>query len=134
MQNKAGSKGIAEPTKIKYQTESITFNAGQPIGIQGIRRQLDNGMDRVTGVYVAVIQGAGGGVNWRLGIKDDDFVYQAPTHFEEWVTSTAVPHRERYKPIDIAARGNTAEIQFQFLNNTTQQLIVDVVFKLERVG
>lgn len=126
------STGSKDEVVIKYQTEQFTFAASQPAGIQNIRRQLDNSMDRVTGVYVAVLQGAGSGVNWRIGLKDDDFTYQHPTHWEEWTSSAAVPPNERYKKIEIPARGNFAEAIFQFLNTTTQILIVDIVFRLER--
>lgn len=124
--------GVKESVSVKYQTEQITIPSGTIAGIQSIRRTLDNSMDRVVGVRVFVLSNAGAGINWRIGLKDDDTVFQHPTHWEDWVSSNAVPYKDAYKEFDIPARSNQVEVQLQFLANTTQALLIDVVFKLER--
>src|SRR3990167_2948792 len=97
--------------KFRYQTETITL----ALGVSGINETnvvLDREFDKVVGITVyPKVQNAADFFNF--GLRDNDGVIQDRTYQDDNIVTPAVPPKDRYKEVDIEAKGHTVTIQVE---------------------
>jgi len=116
--------------EVKYQSERVTLLAGVASGQEKVI-QLDASFDRVVGYTVhSVSQDADD--KFSLGLTNRIGVLQDRTFQNDHIADTSVPMDKRFKEIYAKADGNQITIQVEPVEALTADLIIDVVFKLEK--
>lgn len=120
-------------TLLKYQSKRITVANGTAAGtITDTTITVDESYDKVTGYNAHVVSRAGATETFSLGIVDNGGIVQDRTFENDHISNTSVAMKERYKEINIVAKGNQLRISVENTILLTADLVIDVVLKLEK--
>ncbi|WP_162054528.1 hypothetical protein [Pontibacter pamirensis] len=113
----------------RSQTHTVII----PAGATGIREEqilLDQDFEQCKGV--AVYENADGGIpNYKIGLKDSARTYQEQTHKNDWIISTEVAPKDRYKPMILPTNGTKLTIRTELPVAAVSDVSYDIVFLLE---
>ncbi|MEL6802559.1 MAG: hypothetical protein AAFO91_02100 [Bacteroidota bacterium] len=116
---------------IKYQTARVTIPSGvkgASIPIQDFK--LDTNFIRATGMYIPETESFGPPI--RMSVQDKKQTYQQLTHIRDYVATVNVPYDDRFKDIDIEAKGNKLELHFERIEDMAEAVSFDIVFLLKK--
>lgn len=81
---------------------------------------------------VAVYENSNGGIpSFKIGLKDSSRTYQEQTHKNDWVISTEVAPKDRYKPMALPTNGAKLTIRTELPAAAVSDVSYDIVFLLE---
>ena len=115
---------------VKYQTQRITVASGARSVTEKVV-QIDASFDNVTGYNVHSVEQAAAD-KFSLGLIDRTGVLHDRTFESDHIASTSVSMKERYKDLSAKAGGNQITVQIEPVAELTSNLVVDVVFRLEK--
>ena len=114
---------------LKYQTFTETIANGSTTSNITLKNvTLDHNYERCIGIRVIPHTTH----TLRLGISTQaGLTIQDITHMDDYIASTGVAHKDRYKEINIPAKGNTINYTVRPYATLTADQSFDIVFILE---
>lgn len=112
----------------KRQTANIIIAAATAAGDYFFRVMLDAEFKKAIGY--TVYENANPGVEYQIGVKDDNGPYQNLTNSRDYIATTAVGKSDRFTSASIPADGNYVTITVSLITPSVTALNIDFVFLL----
>ncbi|MEL6628108.1 MAG: hypothetical protein AAFQ92_21465 [Bacteroidota bacterium] len=117
-------------SSIKYQTVRITIPSGAAgASISPSKFSFDTQYLRCSGMYIPEVESFAPPIRMKVG--DEDTTYQHLTNVRDFAATTNVPHEDRFKYVDIEAKGNNMILNFERIGAMAEEVSFDLVFRLE---
>lgn len=118
---------------IVKKTLLVTIANGTASGITKIPKVIDSTVERVIGISIQPISN-GGLTYYRIGIQDDNQVYDELNHFKNYVAGDAagLSSEQRFVATNIRGDENKVYVNVETPAPTTSDLVFDVTFLCER--
>lgn len=111
------------------QTETIRIPSGTGAGVVTKDFTLDARFKKCNGVVAYSIKSQAG-LNYRIGIRDNNRPYVQRTSYKHISASEQTPANNRYKGVDIPAAGAKVYVEVETFEALTSDLEFDIVFSL----
>ena len=122
-------KAVKELQQQSDHTVTIKFPAGTPAGTQPFNVTLPPEYRKCNGVTAYILK-AEAGLNFRIGIRDNNVSFLSKVSFRHIAATETTPMNDRAKRLGIPGDGKKVYVDTEFLAPLTEDLEYDLVFSM----
>ena len=116
----------------RMKTVQVTVVAGAAGNLDAIEVDTFSNMDLVTGFYIPASDAFAPDV--RMGLDDGTTTIHEKTNLRHYAASLALPHDERFFPVNLVARGKVIRFPLERSGLLAADVTFDIVIRHEQNG